>query len=237
MEAIILAGGLGTRLRGVLPDLPKPMAPINGRPFLEHQMDYWVKQGVERFILSIGYMSECIKAHFGNHYNGCEIAYAEEITPLGTGGGLLLALEKYLGSGYCLVLNGDTFFEFVLKDFMEFHYSHKSALSVALFEVAANDRYMGAQVRDNGEIISFKSEPGTSQLANGGVYLIDKKQFTQLPWHAGDKFSLEDDLFAYMLESGHNLYGKVFSGSFIDIGVPADYLRAKDVVGVLGMQP
>jgi D-glycero-alpha-D-manno-heptose 1-phosphate guanylyltransferase len=69
------------------------------------------------------------------------------------------------------------------------------------------------------------------------VYLIDKKQFTQLPWHAGDKFSLEDDLFAYMLESGHNLYGKVFSGSFIDIGVPADYLRAKDVVGVLGMQP
>jgi D-glycero-alpha-D-manno-heptose 1-phosphate guanylyltransferase len=236
VEAIILAGGLGTRLRGVLPDLPKPMAPIDGRPFLEHQMDYWVKQGVERFILSVGYMSECIKAHFGNHYNGCEIAYAEEITPLGTGGGLLLALEKLQGSGPCLVLNGDTFFEVGLKDLMDFHYSHKSTLSVALFEVAANDRYMGVQVREDGEIISFKSDLGASQLANGGVYLIDKKQFTQFPWHAGDKLSLEDDLFAYLLESGQKLYGMVSSGSFIDIGVPADYFRAKDVVGVLGAQ-
>lgn len=232
MEAIILAGGLGTRLRGILPDLPKPMAPIDGRPFLEHQIDYWVKQGVERFILSVGYMSECIKAHFGNIYKGSEIAYAEEITPLGTGGGLLFALEKLQGSGPCLVLNGDTFFEVVLKDLIDFHCSSKSILSVALFEVSANDRYMGVQIRDNGEIVSFKSEPGARQLANGGVYLIDKKKFIRLPWCAGDKLSLEDDLFAYLLESKLKPYGMVFSGSFIDIGVPSDYFRANELIGV-----
>ena len=232
MEAIILAGGLGTRLRDVLPNLPKPMAPINGRPFLEHQIDYWVKQGVCRFILSVGYKAECIKNHFGYYYNGCEIVYSDEITPLGTGGGLLLALEKLQNSEPCLVLNGDTFFEVVLNNFIKFHFSNKAMISVSLFKTLINDRFMGVQIRDDGSIMSFKSELGSSQLANGGVYLINKKQFMDLPWRVGDKFSLENDLFAYLIKSEQKVYGDVVSGTFIDIGVPSDYFRANELIGV-----
>src|SRR5512135_2259083 len=94
--AIILAGGLGTRLSGVVQDRPKPLAPINGRPFLEHQMDYWMAQGIRRFVLSVGFRREQIMQHFGTAYRGCVVEYAEEVVPLGTGGGLLMA-EKRLG--------------------------------------------------------------------------------------------------------------------------------------------
>ena len=97
MEAIILAGGLGTRLRPAVPNLPKPMAPVNGRPFLEHQIDYWIRQGVRRFVLSVGYMHEAIEGYFGASYRGAEIAYAVERSPLGTGGGLLLAMDDLQG--------------------------------------------------------------------------------------------------------------------------------------------
>ena len=90
-EAVILAGGLGTRLREVVSDVPKPMAPVNGRPFLEHQMDFYAAQGITHFVLSVGYLAEVITKHFGDTYRGCAIDYAVETTPLGTGGGLLLS--------------------------------------------------------------------------------------------------------------------------------------------------
>lgn len=109
ITAIILAGGMGTRLRSAVPDLPKPMAPIHERPFLEHQMDYWIGQGVSRFIVSVGYMKEVIMDHFGASYRATPLTYAIEEEPLGTGGGLLLAAQGL--SETFLVLNGDTFFE------------------------------------------------------------------------------------------------------------------------------
>lgn len=229
-EAIILAGGLGTRLRDTVPDLPKPMAPINGRPFLEHQMDYWIAQGVTRFVLSVGFMRERIVAHFGGNYRGCEVAYAEETQPLGTGGGLLLAVEKLQGDGPFLAMNGDTFFEVGLQALQDFHQTRNAALSVALFEVAQNDRYMGVQLNDDGSIASFKSEPGASQLANGGVYLMERSLFDGLPWQPGEKLSLEDDLFAHCRHSGRKLCGMLYRGRFIDIGIPADYFRAGQVI-------
>jgi D-glycero-alpha-D-manno-heptose 1-phosphate guanylyltransferase len=228
--AIILAGGLGTRLSGVVQDKPKPLAPIEGRPFLEHQMDYWINQGISRFILSVGYRREQIIGHFGDVYRGCAVGYAEEMTPLGTGGGLLMAEEMLDVAGPFLVLNGDTFFEVDLQAFAGFHASNGALLSVALFEVGNNDRYMGVQVLDDGSIVSFKSDPGASQLANGGVYLMEPKIFKGLPWRAGDKLSLEEDLFAYLLKAGKRLCGKAFPGRFIDIGVPHDYHRAADVI-------
>jgi len=228
--AIILAGGLGTRLSGVVQDRPKPLALIDGRPFLEHQMDYWIGQGIQRFVLSVGYRREQIIAHFGDVYRGCAISYAQEEVPLGTGGGLLAAEKKLEETGPFLVLNGDTFFEVDLQALTAIHDSRAALLSVALFEVANNDRYMGVQVRDDGAIVSFKSDPGTSQLANGGVYLMEPQLFEGLPWQAGDKFSLEDDLFAHLLKTGSRLFGITFPGRFIDIGVPDDYFRAAGVI-------
>jgi D-glycero-alpha-D-manno-heptose 1-phosphate guanylyltransferase len=125
-SAIILAGGLGTRLRSAVPDLPKPMAPIAGRPFLAYQLDYWIRQGVDRFVLSVGYRHESIMAYFGAAYRGIAVDYSVEQTPLGTGGGLLLALERLDGGQRpFLLLNGDTYFEVDLATLSAFHDCNK----------------------------------------------------------------------------------------------------------------
>jgi D-glycero-alpha-D-manno-heptose 1-phosphate guanylyltransferase len=229
-EAIILAGGLGTRLRTVVPDLPKPMAPINGRPFLEHQIDYWIGQGLRRFILSVGYRRERIVSHFGGRYRDCEIVYAEEHTPLGTGGGLLLAVDLLETPGTFLVLNGDTFFEVNLATLAEFHRSLAAELTIALFAAPNNDRYTGIQLNDDGTIASFESIPGASQLANGGVYLMERSLFASMPWSKGEKFSLENELFRHFLDAGRRIGGCLCSGSFIDIGVPEDYRLAGSIL-------
>ena len=227
--AIILAGGLGTRLRGTVPGLPKPMAPIRNRPFLEHQMDYWIKQGINRFILSVGYLKELIIEHFGNTYKGIPIEYAIENEPLGTGGGLLLA-EKGLTEPF-LVLNGDTFIEVGLENLYEFHLERKSEWTFSLFRTSQFERYMGMDVSPNGEILSLKSESKKSSgLANGGVYLIEPSVLGSLTFKAGDKASLEDELLPNFIYNGGVLYGKECKGKFIDIGVPEDYYQAIDIL-------
>ena len=227
--AIILAGGLGTRLRGTVPGLPKPMAPIRNRPFLEHQMDYWIKQGINRFILSVGYLKDIIIEHFGNTYKGIPIEYAIENEPLGTGGGLLLA-EKGLTEPF-LVLNGDTFIEVDLDNLYEFHLERKSEWTFSLFRTSQFERYMGMDVSPNGEILSLKSESKKSSgLANGGVYLIEPSALNSLAFKAGDKASLEDELLPNFISNGGVLYGKECKGKFIDIGVPEDYYQAIDIL-------
>ena len=118
--AIILAGGLGTRLRSVIPDLPKPMAPICGRPFIEYQLEYWIKQGINKFILSVGYKNKVISGYFGDNYKGVEIDYVIENEPLGTGGAFLLASERIANNESFLLLNGDTYFDVDLDKLKEF---------------------------------------------------------------------------------------------------------------------
>lgn len=227
--AIILAGGMGTRLRSAVPDLPKPMAPIHGRPFLEHQIDYWVGQGVSRFVVSVGYMKEVIMDHFGTSYRGTLLTYAIEDEPLGTGGGLLLA-AKGLSEPF-LVLNGDTFFEVDLNELLKFHAGHASEWTFSLFRANEIGRYMGMDVKADGEIVSLKSgtgEPG--RLANGGVYLVNPSVLAKTKFVPGHKLSLEDDLLPAFIAQGGKLYGLEFPGSFIDIGVPDDYFRAAEVL-------
>ncbi len=227
--AIILAGGMGTRLRSAVPDLPKPMAPISGRPFLEHQMDYWIAQGVNQFVVSVGYMKEVIMDHFGPSYRATPLTYAIEEEPLGTGGGLLLAAQG-LNEPF-LVLNGDTFFEVDLNALLKFHAKHESEWTFSLFRANEVGRYMGMDVKADGEIVSLKSgtgEPG--RLANGGVYLINPSVLAKMKFVPGQKLSLEDDILPTFMTQGGKLYGLEFPGSFIDIGVPDDYFRAAEVL-------
>jgi D-glycero-alpha-D-manno-heptose 1-phosphate guanylyltransferase len=229
--AIILAGGLGTRLREAVPDLPKPMAPINGRPFLEHQLDYWIGQGVHRFVLSIGYRHEMVTRHFGTSYRGIPLDYAIEPSPLGTGGGLLLAAERLSREAPFLVLNGDTYFEVKLAALRRFHESRKSDWTFALFRTAEAGRYMGMSIAADGRIIALKSgagEPG--QLANGGVYLVQPGTLSSSGGTATGKVSLEDDMLPAAFAAGCRFYGLECSGTFIDIGVPADYARASGLL-------
>src|SRR5512135_2706910 len=169
--AIILAGGLGTRLRRTVPDLPKPMAPVSGRPFLEYQMDYWIAQGISHFILSVGYRHEDIMNHFGNRYQDASVEYCIEETPLGTGGGVLLAAEKIGHNQPFLLLNGDTYFAVDLKTLDEFSRANKADWTFSLFRTSEEGRYMGMDVSPQGRILELKSGTGQpDRLANGGVY-------------------------------------------------------------------
>lgn len=226
-SAIVLAGGLGTRLRSAVPDMPKPMAPINGRPFLEYQFDHWIKQGVNRFVLSVGYRYEVIIDYFGNNYKGAELGYVIEKTPLGTGGGLLLAAEKIGKVEPFLLLNGDTYFAVNLKDLIEFSLANDADWCFSLFRTSEEGRYMGIDVSPQGQITSLKS--GTSSpghLANGGVYWVQPRTLPGRKFTTGDKVSLEDGILPAAIASGQRLFGIESSGSFIDIGVPDDYHRA-----------
>jgi D-glycero-alpha-D-manno-heptose 1-phosphate guanylyltransferase len=224
--AVILAGGLGTRLRHAVPDLPKPMAPINGRPFLEYQLDYWIGQSVSRFVLSVGYRHTAIVQHFGTCYKGVGLEYAVEEQPLGTGGGFLRAAEQLGRREPFLLLNGDTYFEADWSVLNAFALEHDADWCLSLFRTSEKERYMGVEVSSQGRIRSLKSaaRQGTC-LANGGVYWVHPRVLSEAR-RAGDKLSLEDDLFPDAIAAGRRLFGIEFAGTFIDIGVPDDYHRA-----------
>lgn len=229
-SAIVLAGGLGTRLRTTVPDLPKPMAPVAGRPFLEHLLDYWIDQGVRHFILSVGYKAEIIEARFGRSYRQASIDYAIERSPRGTGGGLLLAAARLADTTKpFLVVNGDTFFAVSLAALAEAHRAHAADWSFALFRTAEKGRYLGMALADDGRIDSL--ETGTTdgeRLANGGVYLVSPTALERAAkdLDADATMSLENDLLPALMKQGGRLCGLPCTGTFIDIGVPDDYRRA-----------
>ena len=230
-SALVLAGGLGTRLRSAVPDLPKPMAPINGRPFLEHLLDYWINQGVIRFVLSVGYRHDVITDHFGSEYKGSKIEYVVEKTPLGTGGGLLLGAEKFSKMESFLLLNGDTYFTVDLKTLIEFSSANRADWCFSLFRTHDLGRYMGLDMSPQGEITSLKS--GTckrGRLANGGVYWVAPGAIVSEKFSLGSKVSLEDAIFPASIALGQRLFGIEFSGTFIDIGVPDDYHLASTLL-------
>jgi D-glycero-alpha-D-manno-heptose 1-phosphate guanylyltransferase len=232
LEAIVLAGGLGTRLRNLVPDMPKPMAPVRGRPFLEIVMDYWIEKGVRRFVLSVGYKHECIQQHFGAGYRGAEMNYAVEKTPLGTGGGLLHALGRIRSSGSFLVLNGDTFFAVDLMRMKDFHREKGSHLTFALRPAEDPGRYDGIRVDRTGRLREFlaREHVSSDDLMNGGVYLARREAFAGLGSPRPAPISLEDDLFPAMLGAGRRMFGFVSTGRFIDIGVPEDYALAASML-------
>ena len=227
--AIILAGGLGTRLKETVPDLPKPMAPINNRPFLEYQMDYWMNQGITRFILSVGYLSDSIINHFGYKYQDAIIEYSIESNPLGTGGALVQAIKNL--SEPVLVINGDTFFEVDLQLLYSFHCINESIFTLALYKVNASNRYLGIDITNTGRILEFSGanrESMSAQLVNGGAYIVDPLTINTFNFKVTGKLSLENDILIRLLDEMLPLFGKEFKGKFIDIGIPKDYYRAKD---------
>lgn len=224
--AIILAGGFGTRLQSVVNDLPKPMAPINGEPFLNYQLNYLKHYGIKNVILSVGYLAEKIKAYYGYNFNGLEIDYVVEENPMGTGGGIRLALEKCTES-LSFVLNGDSFFDVDLIKFYDRHIQNRSQISLALRKVNNSSRYGTIEKTKENIISSFKEKSGIDHegIINGGVYLLDKNLYLQKTPSATN-FSIEKDFFEKQL-SNSLISGFEFEGYFIDIGIPEDYLKAQ----------
>lgn len=218
MEAIILAGGFGTRLRSVCSDRPKPMAEIQGKPFIEYLLEYWKRQGVVHFIFSVGYLHQIIICYFGMDYQGIPIDYAIENEPLGTGGGLLQSIPflRHPDSPF-LVLNGDTFFDVPLITFF-----HKGEVTLALYQIEKNARYHGVILEEDGLIKNINDL--NSKLINGGCYLFNKKALAG--FRQKGPLSLEKEILPILISQG-DCYGQMFDGSFIDIGIPEDYERSQ----------
>ncbi|MBF7068204.1 D-glycero-D-manno-heptose 1-phosphate guanosyltransferase [Campylobacter volucris] len=216
MQAIILAGGFGTRLKSVVQDLPKPMAPINDKPFLEYIFKYLKKQGIKEVILSVFYKKEVIKEYFKDSFDGINIIYNEEKEPLGTGGAIKDALKFVNDEVY--VLNGDTFFDIDLKKM----FLKESRICIALKQMQEFDRYGAVNIDKFGYISSFEEKAYKKQgLINGGIYLLKKDLFDD--FSLMDKFSFEE----FLQENCKTLkiQTQVFDDYFIDIGIPEDYER------------
>jgi len=227
MEAVILAGGKGTRLREIVRDVPKPMAPVAGRPFLEILLASLAYKGFSRVVLSLGYMAEVIVSHFGKRFCGMELVYEIEEEPLGTGGGLRLSM-KHCNADHVFVFNGDTFIDLEVDAVEEKWEKHHRPIIVAR-DVPDTTRYGRLDIRD-GRITGFfekgKAGPG---LVNAGCYVLPTSLLGDFG-HA-QKFSFESDFLPNAVTSWHiELF--VSKGYFIDIGVPEDYVRAQKELAV-----
>lgn len=224
-EAIVLAGGFGTRLQSVVKDLPKPMADVNGRPFLAFVLDYLIDYHYTDVILSVGYLHEKIEDFFGEQYKSLHIKYAVEIEPLGTGGGIAYALSLCTTDNV-LVLNGDTLFKADFDILEKFHQLHNSELSIVLRRVADTSRYGQVNINETGKIVSFveKNSAVGEGTINGGIYLINRDLLCRMSMP--QKFSFEKD---FMEKYVHDLsfYAITSDGYFIDIGIPEDYARVQ----------
>lgn len=226
MEAIILAGGYGTRLQSVVQDLPKSMALINQRPFLEYLLDELIRYHFSSVVLSVGYKREMIMDYFGSSYRDLQIQYAVEQEPLGTGGGVRLAFWKVTGDR-AWVLNGDSLFRFDYPAMLDKHLKHNADVTMALRKLNQTGRYGRVMLNRNHRITGFVEKAGmnTSGLINGGVYILEKV-FLMGPEFRG-RFSLEKDCFEKSVNTSR-LFGYPAKGYFLDIGIPEDYKKAQD---------
>lgn len=223
-EAIILAGGLGTRLQSVVKDIPKPMADINKKPFLEYLFNYLNYFKIEKVILAVGYKKDIIKEYFGNKYKDIAIVYSEEKELLGTGGAIKQA-TKFCEEQEILILNGDTFFDIDLNKFYNLHINKHSKLSLALKHMKNFDRYGAIEIDENNKIIAFLEKTYKQDgFINGGIYLLNKDFFISLNFP--ERFSFEKD-FMEKYYKVFDFYGWLFNNYFIDIGIPEDYEKAK----------
>lgn len=224
IAAVILAGGLGKRLRPVVSDIPKVLAKVRGRAFIEYLLDQLAGAGICDVVICSGYMAEKLQEHVGRRYESVNISFSKEDEPLGTGGALRLALPC-LKSDTVLVMNGDSYIDVDISEYVEWSFSQKSDAAIVLTQVPDASRYGSVVVDANARIRSFKekeenSEPG---WINAGVYLIRTSLIASIS--AGKSFSLERDLFPKLTDG--RLSGYRCKGRFIDIGTPESYAAAE----------
>ncbi len=224
--AIILAGGFGTRLQELISDLPKPMAPVNNRPFLTYLLDFLESYGITDVVICTGYLAQKISAYYGNSYKNISLRYSHEDSPLGTGGAIKQAL------GLCsdetvFVLNGDSFFDIDLQKFYKLHLPTDAVVSIALRRVDDSSRYGSIETDKENRITRFTEKTAGAHPGSisAGIYLINTRPFLQ---HAPAQpaFSIEKDFFEKQLKK-LTFKGYLFEGYFIDIGIPSDYKRAQ----------
>jgi histidinol-phosphate phosphatase family protein len=230
ISAVILAGGLGKRLRPVLPDRPKALAPIGARVFLSYLLDQIAEAGMPKAVLCTGFLGEQVGAALGDRYRGLRLLYSREPEPLGTAGALRLALPL-LESDPVLVLNGDSFCRLDISAFYACHLARRAKATIALVQVPDVSRFGAVNFSDDGCIRGFgeKSKQGAGWI-NAGIYLLSRKLLEAIP--AGRAVSLERQVFPAWV--GKGLYGYPGGQSFIDIGTPDSYREAASFLSSVG---
>ena len=223
MEAVILAGGFGTRLSHIVSDVPKPMAPVSSKPFLQYLLDDIISKGVTRIILAVGYKSEVIEDYFGTSYGGAELIYSLEDKPLFTGGAIKKALQECTEENV-FVFNGDTFFDVDLINMQKQHLATNAVLTVSTKAMSNFDRYGTVECDSNLHITGFiEKKPSVKGDINGGVYLVNK---TAVDFITAEKFSFETEYMEkFVNEKDFFAFSSI--GYFIDIGIPEDYEKAQ----------
>jgi len=223
-EVIILAGGLGTRLRSVISDLPKCMAPVAGKPFLTYVINHLLKEGVQKFIVSVGYKNEMIVDFINTQHSTLDTQYSIEEEPLGTGGAIKLACSKATEKTV-LIVNGDTLFTIDLNKLVGFHGMCGADCTLSLKSMQNFDRYGVVELNKDYSIKSFHEKKFyETGLINGGMYALHVQNF--LNENLPEKFSFEKQ---YLENYFHKrrMYGVIQDKYFIDIGIPEDYERAQ----------
>jgi len=226
IEVIILAGGFGTRLKSRVKDIPKPMAKVNGKPFLNYILDYLVGYNTQRVVFSLYYKANVIKQYFKNRYKDIEILYSIDHEAFGTGGSIKTAL-LHTREENVIIINGDTFFQVYLNDLLSIHIQNLNDITMSLKPMQNIDRYGSVKVDGSGRILSLKKQSqNTPGLIDGGVYIVNRRVIHYFK----DKthFSFND----FINNNIRNLKigSMTINELFIDIGVPEDYDRAQELL-------
>jgi D-glycero-alpha-D-manno-heptose 1-phosphate guanylyltransferase len=227
ITAVLLVGGMGTRLRSVVPGMPKPLAAVGDRPFLELLIRQLRHQGIRHLVMCTGHLADQIESEFGSGRSlDVEIGYSKETQPLGTAGAVKLARHGRQDAAEFLVMNGDSFLEIDFRELIGFHRGHGGLVSMAVLRVPNADRYGTVQVDPRGRVNGFAEKTGKEApgLVNAGVYVFKSAVLDYIPEAAA---SLERDVFPRLLD--HGVYALEQHGMFIDIGTPEDYVRAQSI--------
>jgi D-glycero-alpha-D-manno-heptose 1-phosphate guanylyltransferase len=226
-EAVILSGGLGTRLKEVVSDLPKTMAPIKGKPFLHYVVDYLRNEGIEHFVFALGYKNEMIIDYLESKWADINKTYSVEPSPLGTGGAILGAVQ-HTSSKHICVVNGDTFFRADLKALAFVHVKQRADCTLCLKPMMHFERYGVVELDGDQRVSAFHEKQRYDHgLINAGTYALNTKSFSAEPFP--QRFSFEKDYLEKNVAQ-RNFRGIVQDRYFIDIGIPEDYQRAENEI-------
>ncbi len=233
ITAVILAGGLGTRLRPAVADLPKPLAPVRGRPFIGYLIDRLAAWGLRRAVICSGYKGDIVEGHLGDRYSGVDLVYSREDSPLGTAGAVRRALPL-LPSDTALVLNGDSLCDFELRAMVEQHRTRSAAATLLITRERSGRAFGSVDVDADGRVLRFREKvDGEAHGVSAGVYLLEREVIESL---APDRSaSLEADVFPSRI--GHGLFGFSGGGRLLDIGTPGTYHQAPEFLESIGLLP
>ena len=221
IDIIILAGGLGTRLRSIIGNNPKCLSPVNGQPFIHFLMDQYVAQGFKRFIVSVGYQKEKVIKSL-KFRKDCKIIFCEEYEPLGTGGAIKKS-EQYITSNNVIIINGDSFINLNTDHLVNWHYKMESDCTIVATEIENSNRYGTIEIGKKSRLVGFKEKNDTSSqgLVNAGIYVMNKSIFNLMPDEK--PFSVELEFFPKILNE--STYAYICNKELIDIGTPDSYKK------------